>query len=281
MHKTLFLQLNSTQQTQVMGVVNTTPDSFFDGGHYNAVEKIAPHIRALVDHGADILDIGAESSRPGARSVSEQEEIERLAPALEIAGDTGCPFSVDTCKSTVARYAIEHGAIMVNDITAFRNDPNMGELVAEKQVLCVLMHMLGTPQTMQINPHYEDVVQEVYDFLEERVAYALSKGIREDHIWIDPGFGFGKTVKQNLMLLRNLDVFARLGRPILLGTSNKSTIGAVLGLDAQERLEGTAATVAFAINKGVHCVRVHDVKAMKRVAHMCDAILGNYDETFD
>ncbi len=257
-----------------MGIFNATPDSFYDGGLHTNPEKIQSRIRQLADEGADLLDLGAESSRPGAASVSQDEEIERLAPAFDAALNTGLPVSVDTCKAGVAAYAIQRGAIMINDITALRHDPDMADLIAQTGVMCVLMHMQGTPKTMQNAPRYENVINEVYDFLARRVEFALARNIRENRIWIDPGFGFGKTVEQNLLLLRRLDEFTRLGMPILIGTSNKSMIGAVLDAPPSDRMEGTAATVALGICKGVHCVRVHDVRSMKRIARMCDAVMG-------
>lgn len=259
-----------------MGIFNATPDSFYDGGKYPDADIIRIRIQKMVEEGADILDLGAESSRPGADSIDEAEEIRRLTPALDEALATGLPVSVDTCKAEVARYALQHGAAMVNDISALRQDAAMADRIAEFGAFCVLMHMQGTPRTMQTAPHYEDVVREVYDFLEERIAFALSRNIPENRIWVDPGFGFGKTVDQNLELLRRLDEFKGLGMPLLIGTSNKSMIGAVLDLPVQERLEGTAATVAIGIIKGVHCVRVHNVESMKRVARMCDAVLGKH-----
>lgn len=260
--------------TLIMGIVNVTPDSFYDGGQYFQSDCAIHRMRELVEQGADIIDLGAESSRPGALPISVQEELNRLSKPLEAASALDVPISVDTYKSEVARYALQRGASMINDISALRNDPTLAKVIAENDCYCVLMHMQGTPLTMQHAPHYENVTQEVYDFLAQRVEYAINQGIMESRIWIDPGFGFGKTVSQNLELLRHLDKFLSLGLPILIGTSNKSMIGAVLGVPVEARMEGTAATIAIGILKGVRCVRVHDVKAMKRVARMCDAVLG-------
>ncbi len=266
--------LNDRTRTLIMGVFNATPDSFFDGGRFPDEESIRQRIRQMAGEDADILDIGAESSRPNASPVSLEEELRRLAPALEAAQEAKVPFSVDTRKAQAARYALERGAVMINDISALRHDPDMVAVIAEHGCWCVLMHMQGTPKTMQICPAYRDVVAEVYEFLARRIEFAVAGGVREDRVWIDPGFGFGKTVEHNLELLRRLDTFQALGFPILVGTSNKSTIGDILGVPPDDRMEGTAATVAIAITRGVHCVRVHDVKAMLRVARMCDAILG-------
>lgn len=261
-------------RTQVMGIFNATPDSFFDGGRFPDLTSIQTRMAQIQDEGADIVDIGAESSRPDASPVSEEEEIERGVPAWEAALAIGMPVSVDTCKAEVARRALNLGAVMVNDISALRHDTDMRNVIAEFGCLCVLMHMQGTPKTMQVSPVYKNVVTDIYDFLARRSEFALQGGISEDKIWIDPGFGFGKTVEHNLELVRRLDEFQRLGFPVLMGTSNKSMIGAVLGTPPEDRLEGTAATVAIGIVRGVHCLRVHNVKAMVRVARMCDAIMG-------
>jgi len=255
-----------------MGVMNVTPDSFFDGGRLGCPEAARAHAEALVAAGADWLDLGAESSRPGAAEVGLDEELRRLMPALEVALGAGAPVSVDTYRAETARRALAAGAQMVNDITALRGDTAMAEVIAASGAPCVLMHMQGTPGTMQIAPRYQDIVDDISAFFEERLQFALAAGIREEQIWLDPGFGFGKTVAHNLELLRRLREFRRFGRPVLIGTSNKSTIGAVLDLPVGERQEGTAATVAVAIWNGADAIRVHDVAAMARVARMTDAI---------
>ena len=265
-------QCDIADKTLVMGIVNVTPDSFFDGGaHFDADSAVAHGMR-LIQDGADILDVGGESSRPGAAPVTPGEEQRRVLPVVERLVPLGVPVSVDTMHAETARRALAAGAVMVNDISAFRADPEMAGVAADAGCACVLMHMQGTPQTMQAAPAYGDVVDDIRAFLAERTEFALSRGVRLENIWLDPGFGFGKTVEQNLLLLRRLDEFLTLGRPLLLGTSNKSTIGAVMDAPPGERTLGTAATVAFAIAKGVHCVRVHDVKTMAGVARMCDAI---------
>ena len=261
-------------RTQVMGIFNATPDSLYDGGKYANSLEAEKRIIQMAKDGADILDLGAESSRPGAQLISMDEELKRLAPVLDLALATGLPVSVDTWKAAVAEYALRRGALVINDITAMRGDPGMAGVVAEHQAVCILMHMQGTPDTMQTAPRYANVITDVYDFLALRAEYAIAHGVREDRIWIDPGFGFGKTLEHNLLLLRHLEQFKRLGFPLLIGPSNKSMIGDVLGLPPEERMEGTAAAVVTGIIKGVHCVRVHDVKTMKRIARMSDAILG-------
>lgn len=266
--------LAPASRTRIMGILNLTPDSFYDGGQWVDLTTAIEHARAMVADGADILDVGGESSRPGAEPVSIDEECRRVVPVIEALAPFGTPVSVDTYHAQTAQRSLEAGAAMINDITALRGDPEMAGVVAAAGCSVVLMHMQGEPRTMQSAPAYEDVVDDIKAFFEARMAYAIREGIREEAIWLDPGFGFGKTVAHNLTLLRRLDEFLPLGRPVLMGTSNKSTIGAVLNLPVQERREGTAATVAIAILRGAACVRVHDVKAMARVARMTDAVLG-------
>lgn len=255
-----------------MGILNVTPDSFYDGGKVRTADEARTRAEAMVRDGADWLDVGGESSRPGADPVDLDEELRRVLPAIEALRGIGVPCSVDTCRAETARRALALGAAMVNDITALRGDPAMPGLVAESGCPCVLMHMRGNPKTMQDAPRYDDVVDDICAFFEERMAELAREGVREEQIWLDPGFGFGKTVAHNLALLRRLPEFKRFGRPILIGTSNKSTIGTVLGLPVDDRLEGTAATVAVAVFQGADCIRVHDVKAMKRVVQMSEAI---------
>jgi len=273
MQDTFALTFQDSARTRVMGILNVTPDSFYDGGRYYDSSRALAHAQQLAADGAHVIDVGAESSRPGAEPITLEEELRRALPAVNAAVATGLPVSIDTWRSETARQALSCGAVMVNDITGLRGDDALASVIAEHGCFCVIMHMLGTPKTMQEKPEYRDVVLDIMDFFRERIDYALGKGICADRIWIDPGFGlFGKTVNQNLEILRRLDEFASLGFPVLIGTSNKSTIGAVLGVPLEERGYGTAATVAMAIAKGVHCVRVHDVKAMSQVARMCDAI---------
>ncbi len=260
------------RKTLVMGIVNVTPDSFFDGGFLSDMDKLRDHAAAMARDGADILDVGGESTRPGADPVSPEEELRRVLPAVEALTPLNIPVSVDTYHAETARRALALGAVMVNDITALRGDPGMAELIGALGCPCVLMHMQGEPRTMQQAPRYDDVVDDIRAFFEERLHFAAAAGIREEQIWLDPGFGFGKTVDQNLLLLRRLNEFNCFGRPLLLGVSNKSTLGAVLGADVNDRTDGTAAAVAFSAARGVHCVRVHDVKTMARVVRVCDAI---------
>lgn len=227
----------------------------------------------MIADGAHLIDVGGESSRPGADPISPEQEQDRVLPVIERLGAAGVSFSIDTHHADTARRAIALGACMVNDITALRGDPAMAEVVGEAGCACVLMHMLGTPRTMQQSPRYDDIVDDLCRFFEERIHFATKHGIREDNLWIDPGFGFGKITAHNLEVLRRLREFKRFGRPILIGTSNKSTIGAVLDVPVDDRMEGTAATVAIGIANGADAVRVHDVKRMGRVARMADAIV--------
>jgi dihydropteroate synthase len=264
-------------RTLVMGVLNVTPDSFFDGGRFPDAASAVRRAGQLVHDGADILDVGGESSRPGAEPVSQSEELARVMPVLEGLAAFDVDVSVDTYHAETARRALAAGASIVNDITALHGDPEMAAVVAEARCPCVLMHMRGSPRTMQNDPVYADVVDDLCAFFEKRIAFAVNEGISEDAIWLDPGFGFGKTVAHNLTILRRLREFRKLGRPILVGTSNKSTIGEVLDAPVDDRMEGTAATVAIAIHNGADVVRVHDVKTMARVAAMTDAILGRGD----
>lgn len=269
------------QRTLVMGVVNVTPDSFSGDGLLRGpgwLERVVEVGRQMVEDGADLLDVGGESSRPGAAPVPLEEELRRVVPAVEaLRRVVDVPISVDTTKAEVARQALRAGADMVNDISALRHDPDMVRVVAESGCGVVLMHMKGTPQDMQRDPRYEDVVAEVRDFLAERVQWAERHGIPRDRILVDPGFGFGKRPEHNLELVRNLRAFRELGCPVLLGPSRKSTIGVILGgLPPAERVEGTAALVALAVACGVDVVRVHDVRAMARVVRVADAVVRGW-----
>jgi dihydropteroate synthase len=245
----------------IMGVVNVTPDSFSDGGLFLDADAAVEHGRQLTGEGAHILDVGGESTRPGAEPVADDEERRRVVPVIErLARDGAARISIDTTKLTVARSALEAGATLVNDVSAFRFDPGMAALVAETGAGCCLMHMLGEPRTMQRDPRYDDVVSEVKAFLEERLAFALSEGIDEERVWLDPGIGFGKTVDHNLELLRRLDEIVAIGRPVVVGTSRKSFLGKLTGgRDEGERLPGTIATNVLALERGASVFRVHDV----------------------
>jgi len=266
--------LRLSDRTHVMGIVNVTPDSFSDGGRFLDTEDALKQGISMAEEGADIIDIGGESTRPRAEPVDAAQEISRVVPVISALRERlGTPISIDTMKSDVAAAALDAGADIVNDVSAGRFDPQMLGLVAGRRVPLVLMHMLGEPRTMQAAPSYEDVTEEVAAFLQERAQAARAAGIAADRIVVDPGFGFGKTREHNLELLRNLRRFTELGYPVLAGTSRKSFIGATLDLPVGERLEGTAATVALAVAAGASIVRVHDVGPMRRVASMVEAVL--------
>ena len=271
---------------RLMGIVNVTPDSFSDGGLFLDPGCAVEHARALVEEGADLLDLGGESTRPGARAVSAAEELERVGPVLErlldpgsghaAGGSTaiGVPVSIDTSKGAVAEGGLDAGAEIVNDVTAFRVEPQLAALCAERGCEVVLMHMLGTPRTMQQNPVYEDVVDDVKGFLAERIEFATGEGIAEERIWVDPGIGFGKTVEHNLELLRRLGELGDLGRPILVGPSRKSFIGRITGRQVDERVGGTIAASVMALVGGAEVLRVHDVAPVREALEVAEAILG-------
>jgi dihydropteroate synthase len=247
----------------IMGVVNVTPDSFSDGGAFDDSVAAIAHARRLAAEGAAIIDVGGESTRPGADPVPAGEELARVQPVVAGVADLGLPvqISIDTMKRAVAEAAIDAGATYVNDVTAFRHDPEMAVLVAERGVDCCLMHMLGEPRTMQRNPSYRDVVDDVKAFLEERLAAATAAGIAECRIQLDPGIGFGKTLEHNLELLRRLDELAAIGRPLVIGTSRKTFLGRLTGRDVTERVYATVATTVLAFERGARVFRVHDVAA--------------------
>ncbi len=269
-------RIDLSARPHVMGILNVTPDSFSDGGRFAADGAAVRAAERMVADGADIVDIGGESTRPGAPEVSAEEEIRRVVPVVEaLAGRLPVPVSIDTSKAAVARAAIDAGAAIVNDVTALTCDPEMGDVAARAGVPVVLMHMRGTPRTMQADPEnlaYGDVVADVRAELSDRLSRAERAGIDPALTIVDPGIGFAKTAQQNLALLARLGELAPLGRPILVGPSRKSFIGAVLNLPVNERLEGTAAAVAIAVMSGAHIVRVHDVGPMVRVVRMAAAI---------
>lgn len=257
----------------VMGVLNVTPDSFSDGGTFVTVEQAVDHARQMQAEGADIIDIGAESSRPGAHPIDEREELRRLIPVVEaVRAAVSLPISVDTTKAAVARSAIQAGAAIVNDISALQGDSSMAQLVAETGVGVVLMHMQGTPQTMQQSPRYGNVVEEVMAFLQQRAQVAIACGVRSSQIVLDPGFGFGKLQEHNLRMLAEFEAFTTLGYPVLAGVSRKQFIGNVIRRPVHEREFGNAGAVAVAVLKGAHIIRVHDVRAMKDTATVVSAI---------
>jgi dihydropteroate synthase len=243
-----------------MGVVNVTPDSFSDGGLYLDARAAIDHALELERAGAAILDVGGESTRPGAMPVAEAEELRRVVPVIEGLRAAGCgaQVSIDTSKSAVAAAALTAGATLVNDVTALRADPGMAELVADSGADCCLMHMLGEPRTMQRDPRYDDVVSEVKAFLEERLAFAVARGVAEDRILLDPGIGFGKTTEHNLELLRRIDELVAIGRPIAIGTSRKSFLGKITARPVEDRIAATIATNVLAYTAGARVFRVHD-----------------------
>jgi dihydropteroate synthase len=247
----------------IMGIVNVTPDSFSDGGVFDDAVAAIAHARRLVSEGAAIVDVGGESTRPGAAPVPAAEELDRVIPVIEGVAGLGLPaqISIDTMKLEVAAAALDAGASYVNDVTAFRHAPDLAGLVADRGVDCCLMHMLGEPRTMQQDPRYEDVVDDVKAFLEERMAAAVAAGVKEERIQLDPGIGFGKTLEHNLELLRRLDELAAIGRPLVIGTSRKSFLGRITGRDVTERAYATAATSVIAFERGATVFRVHDVAA--------------------
>lgn len=257
----------------VMGIVNVTPDSFFDGGRYLDVEAAVAHAIRLVEEGADLLDIGAESTRPGADAVNEVDECRRAIPVVTaVAKAVSVPISIDTSKAAVARAALDGGAVLVNDVTALRGDPAMVDVVARTGAGIVLMHMRGTPRTMQQTPCYNDVTAEISEFFEERICFAMTHGIVRRQIILDPGIGFGKLLEHNLTLLAQLCRFEIFECPILVGISHKAFLGQLVGRPVQERQWGTAAAVAIAVDRGAGILRVHDVRAMKDVVEVASAI---------
>jgi dihydropteroate synthase len=258
---------------KLMGVVNVTPDSFSDGGRYLDAEAAVRHGEELLKDGASILDVGGESTRPGAEEVDEAEELRRVEPVVRaLARDA--TVSIDTSKLAVAEAALDAGASIVNDVTAFKHDPEMAALCAERGMGVVLMHMPGNPRTMQDDPRYEDVVEDVKAFLAERMEFAVGQGIEEERIWLDPGIGFGKTLEHNLELLRRLGELRELGRPLVVGTSRKSFIGKVDGSDVEDRIGGSIATSVLAAAEGADVLRVHDVAEMAQALAVTNAVLG-------
>ncbi len=260
---------------RLMGIVNVTPDSFSDGGFFIEPERAIEHARRLVDEGADLLDVGGESTRPGAGAVSAAEELDRVGPVLEgVRAAEDIAISIDTSKVAVAEVALDIGAEIVNDVTALRSEPQLAALCAERGCGLVLMHMQGTPRTMQEDPSYDDVVDDVKAFLAERIEFAISEGVAEERIWVDPGIGFGKTVEHNLELLRRLGELGDLGRPIVIGASRKSFLGKLTGREVGERLGGTIASNVLALLGGAEVFRVHDVAELRQALDVAEAILG-------
>ncbi len=259
--------MESRDRVLVMGILNVTPDSFFDGGCWLTPEKALRRAEQMVDEGADILDIGGESTRPGAKPIDPEEELERILPVVErIDRSIPCLISIDTMHARVAQEALQAGAVMVNDVSAMRADPRMADVCAEGGAYVILMHMQGMPRTMQVSPAYEDVVDDVHAFLAKRCHEAMAAGVSRRKLIVDPGIGFGKKLEHNLDLINRLRELRDLGAPILVGVSRKSFLGRLLDLPVEDRLEGTIAANAVAIARGADIIRVHDVKEGRRTA---------------
>jgi dihydropteroate synthase len=258
-----------------MGAINVTPDSFSDGGRFFDAERAIEQGERLTAEGADLLDVGGESTRPFSDPIPVKEEIRRVIPVIrELARRTRTPVSIDTCKAEVARAALDAGATLINDISSLGFDPEMGRVAASSGAPLILMHMRGIPRTMQIKPHYDSLLSQVVRFLEERIQLACEAGVLRDQIIVDPGIGFGKSVTHNLLLIKHLHALAILDRPLLLGTSRKSFIGAVLDRPVTDREPGTWATVCAGVLKGAHILRVHEVAVCRQMVDMVDAILS-------
>jgi dihydropteroate synthase len=263
------------KRSLLMGAINITPDSFSDGGRFFQTDQAIKQGELLASEGADLLDIGGESTRPFSDPVPVEEELRRVIPVIEeLAKRTSIPISIDTCKAQVAQAALDVGATIINDISGLRFDPLMVELAAAVEVPLILMHMQGSPRTMQVEPHYDSLLPEIIGFLEERIRVASAAGVARERIIVDPGIGFGKTADHNLQIIKHLDALTALGQPILLGTSRKSFIGAVLDKEVTEREPGTWATVCAGIIKGAHIVRVHEIATCRQLTDMIDAIVN-------
>jgi dihydropteroate synthase len=265
--------LDLDERTHVMGVLNVTPDSFSDGGRYFGSDRAVEHGLQMARDGADIVDVGGESTRPYAKRLTCSEEMDRVIPVIEaLKRELSIPISIDTYKSEVAQGCLNAGASIINDISALRFDPHMASVAAQGDVPLILMHMKGTPENMQENPLYHDLISEISEFLKDAIDRCVAAGVREDLILVDPGIGFGKTFDHNLAVIKELSRFKSLGRPILLGTSNKAFIGHILGKGVSERETGSMATVAAGVMNGAHIVRVHNVKKTVETVRVIDAI---------
>jgi len=271
--------LDFSKKTYIMGILNITTDSFYDGGKYISIDKAVKHALKMVDEGADIIDIGGESTRPGAEPISVDEELKRVIPVIEILSKKlSIPISIDTYKAKVAEGAINAGATIINDISGLRFDPLMPEVASKYKVPVIIMHIKGTPKDMQKNPQYDALIPEITEYLRGSIVLAKQAGVEENMIIIDPGIGFGKLLDHNLQIIKNLKEFTQLGKPILIGVSRKSFIGKILNdASPSERLEGTASSVAISVINGANIVRVHDVGLMSKVVKVADAIkFGSY-----
>lgn len=262
-------------KTIIMGVLNLTPDSFYDGGNFTDIDKALKHVELMLNEGADIIDLGGESTRPGSLGISIEEECKRVIPVLtEINRNFDTIISIDTTKSAVAVEALKEGASIINDISGLKFDDKIADVASEYKAGLVLSHTSARPDVMQEHTDYDELLEDIKSSLSNSVNTAIGRGVSEESIIIDPGFGFGKTVEQNLMILKNLSKICELGKPLLIGTSNKSFIGKILQKETSDRIEGTAATIAIGIANGASIIRVHDIEHMKRVAVMTDAILN-------
>ena len=266
-------QINLLERTVIMGILNVTPDSFSDGGEYFDLDVAVRRGLLMAREGADIIDIGGESTRPGAEEISVDEEIARVIPVISsLSEKTNAILSIDTRKSQVAKEAVLAGARLINDVSGFVYDSHLVEVASRAKVPVVLMHSQGTPGTMQKNPTYSNVIDEICQFFQNQIDFAIEKGLSRECIILDPGIGFGKSVQHNYEILKNLSFFQSLGSPLLLGVSRKSFIGAVLNVDEKKRIFGTAAAVTASILNGAHIIRVHDISEMKQVSQIADAI---------
>lgn len=269
-------KLLAQDRTLIMGVLNVTPDSFSDGGEFLSPLPAIEHAYKMIEEGADIIDIGGESSRPGSDPVSIDEEINRILPIIEeLIDNISVPLSIDTYKSKVAKKALKLGVEIVNDISGLRSDPEMGKIISEYKAYVIIMHMKGTPKNMQDDPKYDNLLGEIIEFFNRQIQFAVNSGIQKTRIILDPGIGFGKRIADNFVLLNSLKKLADLGYPLSVGPSRKSFIGLTLKLPPNQRVEGTSAAVTASILNGAKIVRVHDVKEMKRVVTIADLILRN------
>ncbi|MEA1985953.1 MAG: dihydropteroate synthase [Candidatus Marinimicrobia bacterium] len=261
-------------KTQIMGILNVTPDSFSDGGKYDSTESAVLRAKEMIQEGADIIDIGGESTRPNAPIVSTEDELKRVISVIEKIKSFVSNISIDTSKSEVAQKAIEAGATIVNDIYGLQNDKDMAQVVAKNNVKIIIMHIKGTPENMQNNPEYKNVIDEINDYFQKSISIAESAGINREEIVLDPGIGFGKTVKDNLDIIKNIRKLAKFEIPIMLGVSRKSFIGKITGAEVENRLAGSIASITIGIMNGVDIVRVHDVKETKQAVEIIDRIIG-------
>lgn len=266
-------ELQWSDRPLIMGILNVTPDSFSDGGKYLTREKAVDHALKMVEDGADIIDVGGESSRPFSRPIPIDEELKRVIPVIEsLREKSNIPISVDTCKARVAEESCLAGADIVNDISGLRYEPELADTVSTAKAKVVIMHMKGLPETMQTAPYYDDVISEICTFFQERIQFAAARGIDQDKIILDPGIGFGKRVEDNLKIIKHIDVFKRFGLPVLVGTSMKGFIGKITESTLKGRIEGTLASISISVWNGADIIRVHDVKKAKKVVLLTDAI---------